>query len=184
MTLPCSVVCYSPVQVQPVVVMREVSIDYLQQQVRTFWGESQEVCIFLWGRWHLPPRIGPRLGPPLGSLRPCTLPPLPPRAPAPLTRPLPPHWPDGLPCAGCGFCRGGVGLWVFLSFPFPPPPSPPFPWPVAALPSSSSLSPGPSGLDLLRKSRGFATMWAAPWRVKDYLCHNGSGLLLRRPPPP
>ena len=47
--LTCSVVCYSPVQVRPIIVVREVSIDSLQQQVRTFWGESQEVCVFLWG---------------------------------------------------------------------------------------------------------------------------------------
>ena len=38
-----------PLQVRPVVVMREVSIDFLQQKVRTFRGESQEVCVFLWG---------------------------------------------------------------------------------------------------------------------------------------
>ena len=35
-TLPCSVVRYPPVQMRPVVVMREVSIDSLQQQVRMF----------------------------------------------------------------------------------------------------------------------------------------------------
>ena len=29
--------------------MREVSIDCLQQHVRTFWVESQEVRVFLWG---------------------------------------------------------------------------------------------------------------------------------------
>ena len=29
--------------------MQEVSIDSLQQQVRTFWVESREVRIFLWG---------------------------------------------------------------------------------------------------------------------------------------
>ena len=29
--------------------MREVSIDSLQQQVRTLWGESWEVLVFLWG---------------------------------------------------------------------------------------------------------------------------------------
>ena len=29
--------------------MREVYIDSLQQQVRTLWEESQEVCVFLWG---------------------------------------------------------------------------------------------------------------------------------------
>ena len=45
----CSVVCNSPVQVQPVVVMQEVCIDSLQQQVRTIWVESQEVFVFLWG---------------------------------------------------------------------------------------------------------------------------------------
>ena len=47
--LACSVVCDSPVQVRPVVVMREVSIDSLQQQVRMFWGEYQEFRVFLWG---------------------------------------------------------------------------------------------------------------------------------------
>ena len=35
-TLPDSVVRDSPIQVQPIVVMRVVSIDSLQQQVRTF----------------------------------------------------------------------------------------------------------------------------------------------------
>ena len=29
--------------------MLEVSIHFLQQQVRKFWVESQEVCVFLWG---------------------------------------------------------------------------------------------------------------------------------------
>ena len=47
-TLPRSVVRDSPVQVRPVVVMREVSIDSLQQQVRTFRGESRSRSI-AWG---------------------------------------------------------------------------------------------------------------------------------------
>ena len=47
--LPCSVVRYSPVQVRLVIVMHEVSIESLQQQVRTFRDESWEVCVFLWG---------------------------------------------------------------------------------------------------------------------------------------
>ena len=75
-------------------------------------------------------------------------------------------------------------MWVFLSFPFLPPPSPPLPRPVSAPPSSSSPSPGPVVLGLLRKSRGLATMWAAPRRVLDYPSHDGPGLLLGRPPPP
>ena len=52
--LPCSVVCDSPVQVRPVIVMQEVSIDSLQQQVRTFWGESWEVRVFFWRGGILP----------------------------------------------------------------------------------------------------------------------------------
>ena len=35
--------------------MQEVSIDSLQQQVCTFWGESWEVRVFLWGRGMPPP---------------------------------------------------------------------------------------------------------------------------------
>ena len=38
----------SPVQVRPVVVMQEDSIDSLQQQVRTFWVEYREFLVFLW----------------------------------------------------------------------------------------------------------------------------------------
>ena len=34
--------------------MREVSIDFLQQQVRTIWAESREVRVFLW-EGHVPP---------------------------------------------------------------------------------------------------------------------------------
>ena len=34
--------------------MRKVSIDFLKQQVRTFWVESWEVRVFLWGG-HVPP---------------------------------------------------------------------------------------------------------------------------------
>ena len=36
-----------PVQVQPIVLMRDVSIDSLQQHARTFWGKVLEICIFL-----------------------------------------------------------------------------------------------------------------------------------------
>ena len=55
-SLPCRVVHDSPVQVRPVVVMQEVSIYSLQQQVRTFRGESREVFVFLWGGWRPPQR--------------------------------------------------------------------------------------------------------------------------------
>ena len=45
---------HSPVQLCPVVVLQEVSVDSLQQQLRTFGIESREVRIFLWGG-HVPP---------------------------------------------------------------------------------------------------------------------------------
>ena len=53
-TLTYSIVRDSPVEVRPVVVMWEVSIDSLQQQVRKIWVDSWEVRIFLWGG-HVPP---------------------------------------------------------------------------------------------------------------------------------
>ena len=53
-TLTYSVVHDSPVQVQPIVVMREVSIYFLQQQVHTLWAEYWEVRVLLWGG-HVPP---------------------------------------------------------------------------------------------------------------------------------
>ena len=37
--------------------MHEVSVDSLQQQVRTFWGESLEVRVFLWGVASPPTRV-------------------------------------------------------------------------------------------------------------------------------
>ena len=166
-TLPCSVVCYPPVQVRPIAVMREVSIDSLQQQVRTFWGEYLEVRVFLWGGGIPPHASDLNWGPPWGLTVLLLL----------IICPI------GLLllCGTFGLCAGrlalpapdatsaggGDGLWVFLSFPFLPPPSPPLPRPVAAPPSASSSSPGPSGLGLLRKSWGLATMWAAPRRFEN-----------------
>ena len=46
--------------------MQEVSIDSLQQQVRTFWVESQEVCFFLWGGGFPPHVCDLDWGPPWG----------------------------------------------------------------------------------------------------------------------
>ena len=43
----------SPVQVRPIVVVEEVSIESLQQQVRMFWGKVREVYAFLRGG-HVP----------------------------------------------------------------------------------------------------------------------------------
>ena len=94
--------------------------------------------------WHPPPRMGPQLGDPLGSLRPSPLLCLSPRAPALLTLPLPPPWPDSLPCASCGFCgwgRWAVGLLLLPHLPSPFSASPlaclrsaflvvPIPWPL------------------------------------------------------
>ena len=54
MTLPYFVVHDSPDQVQPVVVIQEVSKDFLKQKVRTLYTEYWEVHIFLW-RGHVPP---------------------------------------------------------------------------------------------------------------------------------
>ena len=53
--LPYSVVHDYPVQVRPVVIMQEVSIDFLQQQVPVFWAEYREVRVFLWGGARSPP---------------------------------------------------------------------------------------------------------------------------------
>ena len=146
--------------------VREVSIDSLQQQVRTFRGESQEVCVFLWGGG-IPPHVwdldwGPPWGLsglllslvcPLGLLllqrfRSCRT--------GRFALPMP----DAASAGGWG----GV-LCVVLSF--PPIPSPPLPRPVSAPPSSPSPSPGPSGLGLLQQIRGLATMWATPRHFKD-----------------
>ena len=55
MTLPDSVVHNSPIQVRPVVVLQESSIDSLQQQVCTFWSKVQEVRVFLQREARLPP---------------------------------------------------------------------------------------------------------------------------------
>ena len=46
--------------------VREVSIDSLQQQVRTFWGEFREVCVFLWGGGVPPHASDLDRGPPWG----------------------------------------------------------------------------------------------------------------------
>ena len=47
--LPYSVVCENPIQVRPIVVVGEFSIDFLQEQVRTFRGKVRYIRIFLWG---------------------------------------------------------------------------------------------------------------------------------------
>ena len=54
MTPPNSVVRDSTIQVRPAVVMREISIDYLQQQVHTFGCKVWQVCALLLGG-HAPP---------------------------------------------------------------------------------------------------------------------------------
>ena len=46
--------------------MREVSIDSQQQQVHTFWGESQEERVFLWGGSVPPHTSDLNRGPPWG----------------------------------------------------------------------------------------------------------------------
>ena len=46
--------------------MREVSIDSLQQQVRTFWVESWEVHVFLWGGCVPPVQVTLTAPPPWG----------------------------------------------------------------------------------------------------------------------
>ena len=83
--------------------------------------------------------------------------------------------------AGGSVGGGGVGVSC-AALSFPSPPSPPLPF-LPTTPSSSS-SPFPGPLGLLRKSRGLATMWAAPPRVVNYPGHDGPGLLLGRPPRP
>ena len=121
--LPCSVVYYSPIQVRPVVVMREVSIDSLQQQLPTFWVESWEVCVFLWGSGVPSMRVTlagvPRwVSPSLFSLSSFS------RAPSPSPPLL--LWPDG-PLIACWWICGGGGGVSCDSLAFPSPPSPPVP---------------------------------------------------------
>ena len=55
--LPNSIVWDSPIQVRPVVIMQEVSIDSLKQQVHTFRGEVWQVLIFLQGGGAPPPHV-------------------------------------------------------------------------------------------------------------------------------
>ena len=71
--LPCRVVCNYPVQVLPVVVVQVVSIDSLQEQVRTFRGESREVRVFLWGVGVPPHASDLDRGPPWGLFIPVPL---------------------------------------------------------------------------------------------------------------
>ena len=121
--------------------MRDVSIDSLQKLVRTFWGKSKEVRVFLRGGVAPPPHVCDLYRPPLWGL----------------------YVPSGS-CSSDGFslstlagwtsiCRlprlrmGGGVLCAALSF--PPPPSPPLTSPFLAPPSSPSPSPGPSVLGML-----------------------------------
>ena len=166
-TLPCSVVCYYPVQLRPVVVMQEASIDSLQQQVRTFWGEFFEFRIFLWGGG-IPPHVSDLNWGPVGSFRLLLLYLLPPwaTAPSPLLCFQPdgsPFWPVAPLSACCWLCGGGGG-GVALSFPSPP--SPPVHLPSSTPLASTAPTPSPSDLlGLLSLGcRSLATMWAAPWR--------------------
>ena len=53
--------------------MQEVSIDSLQQQVRTLWGESREVRVFLWGGGIPPHTIDLNRGLPWGLSAPASL---------------------------------------------------------------------------------------------------------------
>ena len=55
MTLPYSVVCDSPIQVRPVIVMQKLSIDSLQKQVHMSQGKVWEVFVSLWGGARPPP---------------------------------------------------------------------------------------------------------------------------------
>ena len=159
----------------------EVSIYSLQQQVHTFWGESREVCVFLWGGgaplhacdlnriplWGLSAPI-----PLLFSLLVLCLPRLLYSLSGLVALPL-----------SVSYSTGGGSL---ASFPcFPSPPSPPIPVSSHSPPASAYPSPGSSGLSsLLLVCQGLATMWAAPFREVNYPSHDGSGLILWRPPPP
>ena len=87
-----------------------------------------------------------------------------------------------MPASGSAGGGGGGGLCAALSF--PPPPSPPLPFAASSPHSSSAPSPGPSGLILLRKSQGLATMWAAPRHVVNYPGHNGPACSSGVPLPP
>ena len=167
--------------------MRKVSIDFLKQQVRTFWVESWEVRVFLWGGV-VPPHVSDLdRGPPWGLSSPVPLPLL------ILLFLL-------LFFLYCVLSHSGrmalpvltsssVGGWGVLSAAYPcipSPPSPPVPATSPSPPPSAASSPVPSGMFslLLVCCRGLATMWVAPRQEINDPIHDGSGLFFWRPPPP
>ena len=148
--LPYSVVCNSPIQVQPVVVMQEVSIDLLQQQVRTFWVESWEVRVFLWGGGIPPHASDLNRGPPWGLSVPSSSNFFPLGL---LLRLLSSIFsrmalPSGqlVRSLSADGSAGGEGV-LYVSLSFPSPLSPPFP--ISSSTPPSSTAPTPSSLDLL-----------------------------------
>ena len=163
MTLPYSAVRDPPVQVQPIVVMRVVSIYPLQQQVRTFWIKVWLVRVFLWWGERPPPHRPPLPVPPLGYLHTCLIP----RFPTLNTLPwffLRYLWPCGAPVTDFSLCVCGGGEEGMLPCPpisiLSPPPllppilplPPPYPCPLYV---SGILSAGCWGL---------ATRWASSRR--------------------
>ena len=159
--------------------MQEVSIDSLQQQVRTFRGESREVRVFLWGG-QVPPNASD-----LDRCPPCGL-----SVPVPILlntllirfclRLF--HFLSGLVALLYLFSPSAGGGSEDLSpcfhplFYFSPPASYPSTYP-------SPLPLDVSGL-LWLGCWGLVTRWAAPRLDVNYTVHNGPCLILWRPPPP
>ena len=142
-----------PVQVRPIVVMWEVSIDFLQKQVRTFRCEVQEVCIFLWGGGTSPPVWITSTSAPLG-VSPSLYPSLSASSSSAfVSYPLSTNsWLSSL-------LQGGVLLSCPPMHPLPPPPLPP---PLLYLPPSPD-PPGGSGM-LSVGCQGLAARWDFPQR--------------------
>ena len=158
--MPDGVVCESSIQVRRIIVMWKVLVDFLQQQVCTFWGKIREVRVFLRGGTPPPHLDNLYWCPPWGlsvlilfllnlglflilRLRPTTC------GLVALLRLVPPS-------------AGGGSTSLFPCF-----------LPLSSASSASSVAaparspptPGPSGvLGLLFEGcRGLATRWASPW---------------------
>ena len=101
-----SVVREYPVQVQLIVVVWKVSVDFPQQRVCKVRGKVLEVRVLLWGEAGPPPTWIASTGAPLGYLYLCLLPRhcRPPPWPTYLPHSL---WPCGAPGFVPSFCGGG-----------------------------------------------------------------------------
>ena len=144
MMLPNRIIQYFPIQVQPIFVMQELSIDSPQQFVCTFHGDVWQVRVFFWGGGGSPSTQTISTGAPLGYLLIHYL------ALLPIPSLVRSRWILGYPSNVPSLRGGGSSLSSCL-----PPPS----TSASVGPSSVPPTPGPSGvLGLFSEGfRGVAT---------------------------